>query len=469
MAITRRQFVTRLGALATAMGLGQGDISRITEAFAHDSVGFWNTSGFDKPQVIWVHGAECTGCSTSLLSLFENVEAPVLADPNNPLTVAGALTGITGTGKLAGAINATGTHGHRTLNTAGFDFDSVANDDTANIMTIQDVLIDFISLDYHETVMGMGGDLAYQFLEDRSNPLNEGLGLFNPVGAATFGRPFVLVVEGAVQPRPAGEDAVTAAPYCAIGMSDDAAHENEMADMVKLLSKNASAVIAIGQCASFGGYPACKSPSVTDLDHMVEGKQTTASGVYDYLASLTGADAGNEAKVINVPGCPANPWWFILTTVLWMYDVVNGPLKAGATPATTDGPLHIVKADTSLDATALDGGRRLNMVYGSPVHGPACPRYNDYTAGKMALNPGDSGCLELLGCKGKTTNSLCSVHGWNSQQPGLREDAAGNELAWDEDVANTQPYGGFCPAAGHPCMGCTEKGYPDVNVPFVRW
>ena len=29
-------------------------------------------------------------------------------------------------------------------------------------------------------------------------------------------------------------------------------------------------------------------------------------------------------------------------------------------------------------------------------------------------------------------------------------------------------YGGHCTKAGHPCMACTEKGYPDSFVPFVK-
>ena len=29
------------------------------------------------------------------------------------------------------------------------------------------------------------------------------------------------------------------------------------------------------------------------------------------------------------------------------------------------------------------------------------------------------------------------------------------------------PTGGHCTRAGHPCMACTEKGYPDSFVPFV--
>ncbi len=75
MAITRRQFVTRLGALAAAMGVSQVDLAKMTEALAHGgSSGAWAGGDWtNKPKVIWVHGAECTGCSTSLLSLFEDV------------------------------------------------------------------------------------------------------------------------------------------------------------------------------------------------------------------------------------------------------------------------------------------------------------------------------------------------------------------------------------------------------------
>ena len=64
MAITRRQFVTRLGALAAAAGMSQVDIARLGEAFAYNPT-YGGT--LTKPRVVWVHGAECTGCSTSVL------------------------------------------------------------------------------------------------------------------------------------------------------------------------------------------------------------------------------------------------------------------------------------------------------------------------------------------------------------------------------------------------------------------
>ncbi len=56
-------------------------------------------------------------------------------------------------------------------------------------MDIADVVIDVIDLIYHETVMGMGGDLAYQWLTNFAAPTT---------------RPFVLVVEGALQNKANG-------------------------------------------------------------------------------------------------------------------------------------------------------------------------------------------------------------------------------------------------------------------------
>ncbi len=57
--------------------------------------------------------------------------------------------------------------------------------------------------------------------------------------------------------------------------------------------------------------------------------------------------------------------------------------------------------------------------------------------------------------------TLCGPHGWNSQQPH-------NDPAWEGGISTVQGNkGGNCVAGGHPCMACTEKGYPDAIVPFV--
>ena len=72
MAITRRQFVTRLGALAAAAGFSQVEASKIMDAMAFPATGSPYGGTFGKPRVVWLHGAECTGCSTSLLGIFED-------------------------------------------------------------------------------------------------------------------------------------------------------------------------------------------------------------------------------------------------------------------------------------------------------------------------------------------------------------------------------------------------------------
>ena len=139
MAITRRQFVTRLGTLAAAMGMSQLDLAKVSEAFAHGSV--WAGSWATKPKVVWVHGAECTGCSTSLLSLFEDVRGKAI-EGTSISTLAALDYAVGGTGNGNAVLNGTSTPvttgaeaghpwGHRTVvNTAavtGIDFDSQKN------------------------------------------------------------------------------------------------------------------------------------------------------------------------------------------------------------------------------------------------------------------------------------------------------------------------------------------------------
>jgi hydrogenase small subunit len=432
MAITRRQFVTRLGALATAMGMGQADLAKISQAFAHGSV--WTGPWTNKPKVIWVHGAECTGCSTSLLGLFEDVTGEAIVGSGiTTLTALDLAVGGTGDG-AAVLTDSDGNHpnGHRTIATTGvMDYDGDANSDTPYIANIADVLIDFIDLQYHETVMGMGGDLAYQWLNDNAN------------NGSTD--PFVLVVEGALQHEDNGGywDKTGAASWCSIGMDGNTGDELDMPNTVQALAEQTTcaAVIAIGQCATFGGYPGCVSPVLGE-------SQTGAQGTYDFLLEHSTAAAAN--KVINVPGCPTNPWWFILTVVAWLVDFTAGGV----------GPLGIL-TDGAINASAVDSTRRLKAVYGVPLHGPACTRYQSFLDGNFASVPGGDGCLQLIGCKGPAVNSLCTAHGWNGQQPE-------NNAAWDQGVAAVQgKKGGNCVAAGPPCMGCTEKGYPDAFVPFV--
>ena len=214
MAITRREFVTRLGALAAAMGVSQVDLAKMTEALAHGgAAGTWSGGDWtNKPKVIWVHGAECTGCSTSLLSLFEDVRGTAI-EGTTVSTLAALNLSVGGSASqdrvISNVWDPTGhPYAHRTLyNTAaltGCDFDNAANS-TPYIANIADVLIDFIDLQYHETVGNAAGDLAAKFLADQMDN-----------GSAEA---YVLVVEGAVQDKALGGawNETGAAPWCAIG------------------------------------------------------------------------------------------------------------------------------------------------------------------------------------------------------------------------------------------------------------
>jgi Ni,Fe-hydrogenase I small subunit len=450
MAITRRQFVTRLGALAAAAGFSQAGASQIMDAVAYDPTvnpGLTYQGTFGKPRVVWLHGAECTGCSTSLLGIYENLNG--IAVEGTGITTATALT-------MAGTLPINnGLTGVNAMNTttqlAGFA------PDPNGTVNIADVVIDVIDLLYHETVQSMGGDLAYQWLNDFS---------------LTNNKPFVLVVEGALQKTSNGGawGDVDTVPWCSIAKNDAGTAEVVTADMVKLLGESANcvAIIAIGQCATFGGYPACKPRITNDAAGFDATKsQTDAMGTFDYL---TAASSSAAAKVINAPGCPTNPWWFILTVVAFMVDA--NAVLGGATV----GPLGILGTGTGGNLVdivgGVDGTRRLKAVYSNSVHSAYCSKYRFYAAGVFASHPGDHGCLQKVGCKGPAARSLCGTHGWNNQQPtnvATTDTTASGVLPTVNPAATPgYPYeGGNCTRAGHPCMACTEKGYPDAFVPFV--
>jgi hydrogenase small subunit len=472
MAVTRREFVTTLGLLAGAVGMGQADMAKVVEAFGHASPGaapaVWGGSWTNKPKVVWVHGAECTGCSTSLLGLFEDATGVAVPGATSATDISTATAlGIVGTGAVLAtgaaatalsAVSTTHPNGHRTLNSNHLNVDG-----SPYAVNIADVLIDFIDLQYHETVMGMGGDGAYAYLSNEMTTAD-----------AT---PFVLVVEGAVQDFSGGgywgkNGTAASAPWCSIAKDGTAGADVDLSfdEVVEKLATRAAclAVVAIGQCACFGGYPACIGP-----DLVVNGRsknQTGAKGVYDFLVArgqVSGHSAAGTAsnKVINVPGCPANPWWFTLTVVAWLVDAVTATGTGGSTPT---GALGILNGALEIKG-GVDSQRRLTAVYGHLLHGKYCSRYPKYAARMFASKPGDDGCLKNIGCKGLSTMSLCGRHGWNAQQPqnttaGLN--TAVQDLAYKSTDGVTK-IGGFCTTAGAPCMGCTEKGYPDAFTPFV--
>jgi hydrogenase small subunit len=148
--------------------------------------------------------------------------------------------------------------------------------------TIDQVLLNTISLNYHSTVMAAAGDLAVTAA--RSTAQAGG---------------YILVVEGAIPTASNGR-------YCYVW--DEGSRSVTMADAVSSLAASAQYVVAVGTCASFGGIPAVYGSS-------------GAKGVGAFLGR----------PVINLPGCPAHPDWIIgslvqlLTGVMPKLDSHNRP------------------------------------------------------------------------------------------------------------------------------------------------
>lgn len=149
-----------------------------------------------RPSVIWLHFQECTGCTESLLRTS-----------------------------------------HPALST---------------------LILDLVSLDYHETLLAASGHQAEKCLEDAMKQ-HEGK--------------YVLVIEGAI---PVKEDGI----YCKIG-------GRTALEMATTVAEKAGAIIAIGSCASWGGIPSA------------DPNPTGATGAPEVLKGKT---------VVTIPGCPANPY-----------------------------------------------------------------------------------------------------------------------------------------------------------------
>ncbi|MCP5365315.1 MAG: hydrogenase small subunit [Hyphomicrobiales bacterium] len=228
--------------------------------------------------------------------------------------------------------------------------------------TVETLILDMISLDYHEALCAGAGHQAEDF-KDQSVKRNWGK--------------FVLVVDGSI---PTKDDGV----YCMVA-------GKPIIQTLRETAEGAAAIISIGSCASWGGIPS-SDPNPTD-----------AKPVHEILTDKT---------VINIPGCPPNPYNF-LSTVLYL-------LTFGKPPE-------------------LDGKNRPKFAYGRLIH-ENCERRPHFDAGRFALEFGDAGhrqgwCLYKLGCKGPETYANCPAIGFGDIGQG----------SW--------PVG-----TGHPCFGCTEQG-----------
>ena len=133
---------------------------------------------------------------------------------------------------------------------------------------------------------------------------------------------------------------------------------------------------------------------------------TGAKSVKDALAWL-----GKSNSVVNIAGCPIHPDWLVGTLVSVL---TNQPVD-------------------------LDEHGRPLAYFAEKIHDDDnCPFKHEPKIFRL----GQKGCLKELGCKGPDTKSDCFSRKWNSPAQGQ------NGVNW-------------CIGAGSPCVGCTEREFPD--------
>lgn len=215
--VSRRDFMKWVAAMTATMALPASFIPLTARAA--------ELSG--RIPVVWLHMAECTGCSESLL----RSDAP----------------------------------------------------------SIDSLIFDYISLEYHETVMAASG---WQAEENAHNAMK------------TYKDNYILMVEGGI---PSGSSEF----YLTIG-----ANGQTGAESARQVAKNAKAIFAIGTCASFGGVQAANPNPTSAMP----------------LSKIT------NKPVINVPGCPPSEknivgslLHFILFGTLPPTDAYNRPAWAYGT------------------------------------------------------------------------------------------------------------------------------------------
>ena len=228
----------------------------------------------------------------------------------------------------------------------------------------------------------------------------------------TLGDPYVMVVEGSI---PDDQTLERAGQFAGLGAGSDwpsslpAARAPDQSlrtsDWIWALASGASAAIAIGTCATWGGIPAAA------------GNITGSMGLMDYL----GADYRSQRglPVVNVPGCApvGDNFTETLSAVLQYIDGV-APLPD------------------------FDDLGRPAWLFEETVH-RHCPKAGYYEEGVFAEEPGDNECLVEIGCWGPVV------------QCNIVERGAINHM-------------GGCMVAGGACIGCTMPGFPDKYSPFYK-
>lgn len=176
--------------------------------------------------------------------------------------------------------------------------------------------------------------------------------------------------------------------------------------MAGSVGSQATAVVAVGTCATYGGI------------HAMAGNPTGAMGVPDYLGWDWKSKAG--IPIVCVPGCPIHP------------DNLSETLTYLLYMATDQAPM-----------IPLDEALRPTWLFGATVH-EGCDRAGYYEQGDFAHAYGSPKCIVKLGCWGPVVKCNVPKRG-----------------GWINGI-------GGCPNVGGICIGCTMPGgFPDKFMPFM--
>ncbi len=222
--------------------------------------------------------------------------------------------------------------------------------------TVAELVLDTLSVDYHETIMAAAGSQA------------EAARLAT---MAKYPNGYIAVVEGSV---PIADGGV----YCTIG-------GKAFSETVREVCEGALATIAVGSCAFDGGLPAA------------------AGGL---TGAIGAAAAVPRAKVINLPGCPMNVQNLTATIVHYLTfkqwpatDTLGRPLFAYGQLIhdQCERRAHFERGEYVL-AWGDEASRKGWCLYKMGCKGPEtyanCPtaRFNDGTSWPVKAGHGCVGC-----------------------------------------------------------------------------
>jgi hydrogenase small subunit len=222
--------------------------------------------------------------------------------------------------------------------------------------TVAEIVLDTLSVDYHETIMAAAGKDAERGRES---------------AIANYKNGYIVVVEGAI---PLADGGV----YCTIG-------GKTFESIVKETCQDALAVISVGSCAFDGGLPAAN------------GGPTGAAGTTAIVPA---------GKVVNLPGCPMNVQNLTATIVHFLTFGSLPPTDSLGRPLFAYGQLihdqcerraHFESGRFVL-AWGDEGHRKGYCLYKMGCKGPEtfanCPtaRFNDGASWPVKTGHGCVGC-----------------------------------------------------------------------------